>query len=94
MGIIKRMYEEYPHMGRVVPSTGYTERQLRDLEETLRRVPADVIVSGTPADLSRLIKVDKPIVRVRFEIKIIEGPTIKDIVDEFLERVSAKLEAS
>lgn len=92
VGIIKKMYEEYPHMDRVVPSTGYTESQLRDLEETLRRIPADVIVSGTPADISRLINVDKPIVRVKFEVKIIEGPSIKEMVEEFLERVSAKLE--
>lgn len=92
VGIIKKMYEEYPHMDRVVPSTGYTESQLRDLEETLRRIPADVIVSGTPADISRLINVDKPIVRVKFEVKIIEGPSIREMVEEFLERVSSKLE--
>lgn len=94
VGVIKRMYEEYPHMERVVPSTGYTERQLRDLEETLKRIPADVIVSGTPADLSRLISVDKPIVRVRFEVKVVEGPSIEELVDEFLERAKAKLETA
>ena len=92
VGIIAELYKEYPHMDRVVPSTGYTHEQLRDLEETLRRVPADVVVSGTPADLSRLIKIDKPIVRVRFEVKIREGPTFKEIVDEFLERVKHRLE--
>lgn len=93
VGIIRRMYEEYPHMEAVVPSTGYTREQLRDLEETLRRVPADVVVSGTPADLSKLINPGKPIVRVRFEVEIIEGPTIRDIVDEFLEKVAHRLEA-
>ena len=92
VGIIRRMYEEYPHMEAVVPSTGYTREQLRDLEETLRRVPADVVVSGTPADLSRLIDPGKPIVRVRFEVEIVEGPSIKEIVDEFLERVAHRLE--
>ncbi len=87
VGIIKRMYEEYPHMKEVVPSTGYTKEQLRDLEETIRRADADVVIIGSPADISKVIKIDKPVVKVRWELKIIEGPTIKDIVNEFLERV-------
>ncbi len=92
VGIIKKMYEEYPHMGPVVPSTGYTPEQRRDLEETLRRVPADVIVSGSPIDLARIIDPGKPIVRVSFEIEIVEGPSVKDIVDRFLAKASYKLE--
>jgi len=90
-GIIAEMYREYPHMAEVVPSTGYTPEQIRDLEETLRSVPADVIVSGTPIDLSRIVNVDKPIVQVKYEVEIVEGPTIKDMVDEFLARVERKL---
>jgi len=85
VGIIKRMFEEYKHIGPVLPSTGYTPDQLRDLEETLRRIDCDVIVLGTPADIAKLIRIDKPVVRVSFELKIVEGPTIKDLVDEFLE---------
>ena len=91
VGIIKKMYEEYPHMDKVVPSTGYTPEQVRDLEETLKRVPADVIVSGTPIDLSRVVSVDKPIVQVRYEIEVVEGPGIGEIVDAFLERAGRKL---
>ncbi|HDN75873.1 MAG TPA: GTPase [Acidilobales archaeon] len=87
VGIIKRMYEEYPHMKEVVPSTGYTKEQLRDLEETIRRADADVVIIGSPADISKVIKIDKPVVKVRWELKVIGGPTIKDIVNEFLERI-------
>lgn len=87
VGVIAEMFATYPHMAEVVPSTGYSESQRRDLEETLRRMPVDVIVSGTPIDLARIIKVDKPIVRARFEVKVIEGPTIEEAVEEFLERV-------
>ncbi len=91
VGIIRRMMEEYPHMDKVVPSTGYTPSQVRDLEETLRRMPVDVIVSGTPIDLSRIVNIDKPIVRVWYDIEIVEGPDIKEIVDRFLERAKHKM---
>jgi predicted GTPase len=91
VGIIREMFAKYPHMGKVLPSTGYSEEQLRDLEETIRRVPADTVVLGTPADITRLIKIDKPVVRVSYEIEIIEGPSISDMVNAFLERARAKL---
>lgn len=93
-GIIAEMYKEYPHMGPVVPSTGYTPEQIRDLEETINSVPADVVVSGTPIRLDRVVKVNKPIVQVRYEVKIIEGPTIEEMVEEFLERTREKLRYS
>ncbi len=90
VGIIKKMYEEYPHMKEVLPSTGYTPEQLRDLEETIKRINADAVVLGTPADITRLIEIDRPVVRVRWELVIREGPTIKEMIDEFLERVSGR----
>jgi predicted GTPase len=91
VGIIAKLYEQYPHMGRVVPSTGYSEAQVRDLEETLRRVPADVIVSGSPIDLGRVINPGKPIVRVFYEVEVVEGPTLEEAVEEFLERVRDRI---
>lgn len=92
VGMIKKMYEEYPHMGPIVPSTGYAPEQLKDLEETLNSIDADVVVLGTPADISKLIKLNKPVVRVSYELKIVEGPSVKEIVDEFLEKAKEKLE--
>ncbi len=85
-GVIRKMYEEYPHMGPIVPTTGYTESQLRDLEETINSVPADAVILATPASVERLIKINKPYVKVRYELVVREGPTISQIVDEFLER--------
>ncbi len=90
VGVIKKLYETYKHMKEVLPSTGYTPEQLRDLEETVRRAPADAVVLGTPADILRLIKIDKPVVKVSWELKVVEGPTIKDLIDEFLERARSK----
>lgn len=91
VGVIKKMFEEYPHMAEVLPSTGYTPDQLRDLKETIRRANADVVIIGSPADISKLIKIDKPYVKVTWELKIIEGPSMKEIVDEFLERAKVRM---
>ena len=86
IGIIKEMYEEYKHMGPIVPSTGYTQKQLKDLEETLKRVPADIIVIASTARIEDMIEFNKPYVRVSYELKILEGPTVKELVDRLLER--------
>ncbi len=91
VGIFKEIYEEYSHMGPVLPSTGYTPRQRRDLEETIRNTPADVVVLGTPSDLTRVINIDKPVVRVSYELKIVEGPDIPEIIDRFLDRAKHKI---
>ncbi|MEB3772471.1 MAG: cyclic 2,3-diphosphoglycerate synthase [Desulfurococcales archaeon] len=91
VGIIKKMYEKYPHMGPVLPSTGYSPEQLRDLEETIKRVPADTVILGTPADITRLINMDKTTVKVTYRIEVVEGPTIQEIVDDFLEKAKNKL---
>lgn len=90
VGIIKAMFEEYPHMGPVVPSTGYNPEQLKDLNETLRRMNVDAVVLGTPADISKLLSIDVPIVKVSWELKVLEGPTIEDLVKDFLARVGLK----
>lgn len=86
----KKIYEEYPHMGPVLPSTGYRPEQLKELEETINKAPVDAVVLGTPSDITRLIKINKPVVRVEFRLKIIEGPSIKDYVGMFLEKASKK----
>jgi len=86
VGEVKRVYEEYAHIGPVLPSLGYTERQKADLEETIRRVPADVVVLGTPARIEEVVRIDKPVVRVRWSLKIVEGPSIADLVNAFLEK--------
>jgi len=90
VGIIKKMFEEYPHMGPVLPSTGYAPDQLRDLEETLNRIECDAVILGTPADLTKLIKFKVPVVKVRYELQVVEGPSVKEMIDEFLERAKSK----
>lgn len=87
VGAIKELYAKYGHMGPVLPSLGYTEEQKRDLEETIARADVDVVIIGTPARIEDVIKIAKPIVRVKWELKILEGPSIKEIIDMFVERI-------
>ncbi len=86
-GSLAEVYMKYPHIGPVLPSMGYSEEQRRELAETINSSPAEVVILGTPADISGLVGGDKRVVRVRYELKIVEGPTIGELVDEFLERV-------
>jgi predicted GTPase len=68
VGSLEGVFERYDHLERVLPAMGYSESQVRDLERTIRAADPEVVVSGTPVDLSRLIDVDVPIVRARYEL--------------------------
>ncbi|MBX0297347.1 hypothetical protein [Haloarcula nitratireducens] len=69
VGSFKRVFEEYDHLDAVLPAMGYSDEQIRDLEATIRNAAPDVVVSGPPHDLARLIDIDSPIVRVRYELE-------------------------
>ena len=69
VGSLREVFEEYPHLDAVLPAMGYSGEQIRELEATIRAADPDVVVSGTPHDLARLIDVDVPIVRVRYELE-------------------------
>ena len=80
VGSIKRLYEKFPHLGKVLPAMGYGAKQVKDLEETMARIDCDSFVLGTPIDLRRIMKVTKPAVRVRYEIKETTKPTLNEII--------------
>ncbi|MEM4382889.1 MAG: hypothetical protein QXU44_02400, partial [Candidatus Caldarchaeum sp.] len=80
VGTIAKLYRDYPHLGPVVPALGYTEEQLKDLGETLRRVEAELIVSASPADLTRLIECGKPVVRVWYEAEQVSGTPLSSFL--------------
>ena len=90
VGKIKETFEKYPHIGTLLPAMGYGEEQIKDLEATINNTPADVVISGTPIDLSRVIKVNKPIVRVDYELQEIGDPTFDDILEEFVKNFNLK----
>jgi predicted GTPase len=80
VGSIKRTYEKYSNLGKVLPAMGYGEKQIKELEQTLDSIKCDSFVLGTPIDLRRVMKLSKPSVRVRYEIREVTRPTLDEIL--------------
>lgn len=83
---IASVFAAHSHLDQVLPAMGYSAEQLAALAQTIDAVPADVVVSATPIDLAALIKVNKPVVRARYEFAEVEEPGLTGIVDDFLQR--------
>ncbi len=83
-GSLKEVYAKYPHIGRVLPAMGYSEEQIKDLEDTIRRCPCDAVVVATPMDLRRTIRIDQPAVRVDYDFSVDLRPPIDRFVDKRL----------
>jgi predicted GTPase len=77
---IKATYEKYPKTGPILPAMGYGEAQTRDLEATINNADVDMVIIGTPIDLKRIIKINKPAQRVRYELQEIGQPTLETIL--------------
>ncbi|HOK28804.1 MAG TPA: GTPase, partial [Methanomassiliicoccaceae archaeon] len=90
VGSIAETFEKYPHLTKVLPAMGYSEEQVASLQETIERSDCDVVVTGTPIDIKRLVKVSKPIVRARYELEEIGRPNLEDIIDEWWEKQKTK----
>ena len=83
VGSIRGVYERYPHLTALLPAMGYSNMQRHELEETINRVPCDLVVVATPVDLARIISVNKPCVRISYEIDELTRPGLADILQEF-----------
>ncbi len=79
---IAATYQKYPKTGPVLPAMGYGAQQIKDLEETINRAPADLVIIATPINLTRLIQINKPAQRVRYELQEIGQPTLADLLHE------------
>lgn len=84
VGTIAETYQKYPNAGQIVPAMGYSDQQIADLEATINATPCDVVVEGTPIDLTRLIKVNKPIAGVTYELEELDGHVIEEMVKAVL----------
>jgi predicted GTPase len=82
IGSIKETFKRYPHLHAILPAMGYSKEQIKDLEDTINNSDADVILSATPIDLSKVIKTDKPIVRVTYKIN--PEPRFYEIIEELI----------
>jgi len=85
VGSIQKTFEKFQHLGKVLPAMGYSETQRHELEETIRRVSCDVVLVATPIDLGRAIRLDKPSVRVRYEVEEAGEPEITCLLERFAE---------
>jgi len=86
VGSIVETYRKYPHLDVILPAMGYGKKQIKELEETINRADADVVVIGTPIDLRRILNINKPAVRVRYELEEIGQPKLYDILKDFAEK--------
>src|SRR6266851_2126269 len=80
VGIVKDIFKKYTHVTEVLPTVGYGNQQIRDMEATIAKVDCDTIMIATPADIRRIIKFPRPTVRVGYELKEQTKPGIKDVL--------------
>jgi len=85
-GTIRDTLEKYKHLKDLLPATGYSVAQIRELEETINSTPCDAVLVATPINLADIIKINKPVIRVTYEVEELATPGLSGVVKEFLER--------
>ncbi|MGA2622872.1 MAG: cyclic 2,3-diphosphoglycerate synthase [Bacteroidota bacterium] len=84
---IAETFKKYPKIGTLLPAMGYGGKQVKDLETTINSVDCDSVIIGTPIDLRRVIKLNKPSVRVKYDLAEIAKPDLKDVLDRFFNKL-------
>jgi predicted GTPase len=82
VGSIADTFRAYPHIGELLPAMGYGRAQIEELRETIERSDADLVLIGTPIDLRRLVRLDKPALRVTYRLQEVGEPTLADVLAE------------
>src|SRR5699024_8359184 len=85
VGKLTETFDIYPDIGAVLPAMGYGEEQLKDLETTINNADCDVVIIGTPMDLTRIININKPTTRVHYELEEISTPNLTSVLEQFIE---------
>jgi predicted GTPase len=86
VGKLSETFAIYPNIGTLLPAMGYGDEQVRDLEKTIENTPCDAVVIATPIDLSRIVKINKPSVKVGYDLQEIGTPNLTGILDEFVKK--------
>lgn len=86
VGKLAETFQIYPNIGTLLPAMGYGEEQTRDLEKTIANTPCDAVVIATPIDLKRIVKIDKPTVKVGYDLQEIGKPDLTGILEEFVKK--------
>ena len=84
VGKLAETYKIYPNIGNLLPAMGYSDQQLKDLEATINNVDCDAVVIGTPIDLNRIVKINKPNTRVYYDLQEIGEPNLDQILSDFV----------
>ncbi|MHB2149601.1 cyclic 2,3-diphosphoglycerate synthase [Calditrichota bacterium LG25] len=84
VGTITETFEKYQEIGTLLPAMGYGDKQIKDLEETINRTDCDLVIIGTPIDLRKLVKLNKPAVRVTYELQEVGKPDLNDVLKKFM----------
>ena len=82
IGTIKDTYTKYPGIGTLLPAMGYGKKQIQELEDTINAVDCDIVIIGTPIDLSRIIKINKKSIRVKYELQEIGKPNLEEVLSQ------------
>lgn len=82
VGTIKETFEKYPDIGMLLPAMGYSNKQIKDLEQTINKADVDTVIIATPIDLKRIVKINKPTARVGYDLQEIGTPTLEDILNK------------
>ena len=94
VGSIRGTYERYPHLTNILPAMGYNAIQRHELEETIQRTPCDLVLIATPIDLARVIKIDRPNLRVTYEVKELTKPGLAEMLAKFAHEHEPVLEGA
>jgi predicted GTPase len=84
VGSIRNTYERYTHLTNLLPAMGYSATQRHELEETIRRTPCDLVLIATPIDLTRVINIEKPSLRVTYEVEELTKPGLSEVFAKFM----------
>ena len=86
VGSIKKTFEKYPHLEKVLPAMGYSQKQIKELNKTIDNAECDAVVIGTPINLGRLLSIDKPSARVRYELGAKATAALERLLREFFKK--------
>ena len=91
VGSLQRVFEAWPQLENALPAMGYSDEQLADLEATINATPCDVVVTGTPIDISRILRIEHPVRHVRYELEELGKPTLADLLQPLIARVRGRV---
>jgi predicted GTPase len=92
VGSLKTVLKSYPHLTQILPAEGYFPEQLKDMEATIQQTRCDLVLVATPIDLSRLIRISQPVLRVSYRVEDWGKPTILEVIEDFLQKKNGRSE--